>query len=411
MSTRAPLCFSVSSVVKEEAMTADPVAQVRHAFESVGRGDIAPLTQLLAADVVYTLIGSTAVSGVHRGRDAVARQLFGPLTASLAGPLVFTIERLLRDGDCVVMQAKGHAQLRSGAPYDNVYCLVFRFAGDAVREVTEYLDTGLVQRAFGVPPTTALLLRAMDLNCWEMYREIARTCVGSEVLDTPQCTLLWSPRGTPFHNAVLVRAPLTLDELLEHSRRFHGAKGTAASVWVRAHADQALEAELRGRGYVTFTSMPGMALLGDPGTVCAPEGLTIRAVVDDRGRDDFRHVSAEAYATYGAPRAYAADAFAQLESVCAPHVQGFVGYVERAPVAAAALYLTHGVGGIGWVGCVPEARGRRYAEAVTWRAVREGFRRGATFANLQASPMGRPVYERMGFATPTEYRVLIAPQP
>ncbi|HSP98888.1 MAG TPA: nuclear transport factor 2 family protein [Candidatus Dormibacteraeota bacterium] len=391
-------------------MTTDPVAQVRHAFESVGRGDLAPLTQLLADDVRYTLIGSTPVSGTHQGRAAVARHLFGPLTAALAGPLVFSIERLLRDGDWVVMQAQGRARLRSGAPYDNVYCLVFRFADGAVREVTEYLDTGLVQRAFAVPPTRAGLLRAMDLNCWEMYREITRGCSGSEILDTPTCTLLWSPRGTPFHNAVLVREPLPVDELLDASRRFHGARRAPASVWVRAHADQALEDALRAHGYVTFTSMPGMALLGDPGTPCAPEGLTIRAAVDDRGRDDFRHVSAEAYATYGAPPEYAADAFAQLESVCAPHVQGFVGYAGGASVAAAALYLTHGVAGIGWVGCVPEARGRRFAEAVTWRALREGFRRGASFANLQASPMGRPVYERMGFATLTEYRVLVAAQ-
>ena len=53
-------------------------------------------------------------------------------------------------------------------------------------------------------------------------------------------------------------------------------------------------------------------------------------------------------------------------------------------------------------------RSRRHgdAEAVTWAAIREGFRRGAAFANLQASPMGRPIYERMGFITPTEYRVL-----
>lgn len=389
-------------------MANDPVAQVRHAFDSVGRGDVAPLAALLADDVEYTLIGSTPLSGTHRGREAVVRHLFGPLSAALDGPLVFEIDRLLRDGDCVVMQARGHARLRSGAPYDNVYCLVFRFADAAVREVTEYLDTGLVQRAFGVPPDRAGLLRAMDLNCWEMYREIARGCPGSEVLETDRCTLLWSPHGTAFHNAVLVQAPMTVDEIDDATRRFHDGRG-AASVWVRAHADQALEAALRARGYVTFTSMPGMALLGDPGTTCAPAELRIRAARDDRGRDDFRHVSAEAYATYGSPREYADDAFSRLASVSAPHLQAFVGYVDRAPVAAAALYLTHGAAGIGWVGCVPEARGRRYAEALTWRAVREGFRRGASFANLQASPMGRPVYERMGFLTATTYRVLVPP--
>ncbi len=409
MSTGAPLCFSVSAGVKEELMSADPVAQVRHAFESVGRGDLAPLTALLAPDVTYTLIGSTPVSGTHRGRAAVVRHLFGPLAAALAGPLTFTIERLLRDGDCVVMQATGHAQLRSGAPYDNVYCLVFRFADGAARDVAEYLDTGLVQRAFAVPPTAAQLLHAMDLNCWEMYRQIARGAAGSEVLDTPLYTLTWTPRGTPFHNAAFVRAPIALDELLDASRRFHGARSVPATVWVRAHADQALEADLRARGYATFTTMPGMTLLGDPGTACAPPGLTIRATTDRRGLEDFRRVSAAAYATYGAPPEYVDDAFASVESVCAPHIQGFVGHADGAAVAAAALYLTHGVAGIGWVGCVPSARGRRYAEALTWRALREGFRRGASFANLQASPMGRPVYERMGFATPTEYRVLYAP--
>jgi predicted acetyltransferase len=72
------------------------------------------------------------------------------------------------------------------------------------------------------------------------------------------------------------------------------------------------------------------------------------------------------------------------------------------------VYLTHGVAGIAWVGTIPECRNRGFGEAVTWAAVREGLRRGACFANLQASPMGRPIYERMGFITPTSYRVMVA---
>ena len=73
--------------------------------------------------------------------------------------------------------------------------------------------------------------------------------------------------------------------------------------------------------------------------------------------------------------------------------------------AAAAVYVTHGVAGIGWVGTVPDHRGKGYGEAVTWATIQEGFRRGAAIANLQASSMGRPIYERMGFITATEYRV------
>jgi hypothetical protein len=259
----------------------------------------------------------------------------------------------------------------------------------------------------GAPQTRAALLRAMDLNCWELYRDIARQCRGAELFETTQCHLTYGPRGTAFHNAVMVREPMRVDELLAVAERFYRPRAVPYSIWLRAHADEALEGPLLDRGFSLFLAMPGMALLSDPGTLCAPPGLEIRACTDDAGRDAYRQVSAAAYATYGAPPEYAADAFARLESVCAPHVQGFVGWVDHAPVAAAAVYVTHGVAGIGWVGCVPAARGRRYAEAVTWAAIREGLRRGAGFANLQASPMGRAVYERMGFITPTEYRVFV----
>jgi hypothetical protein len=254
----------------------------------------------------------------------------------------------------------------------------------------------------------ARLLRAMDLNMWEMFREITRLTRGSELFETPQYWMAYNPRGTFFHNMVMVRDAVDVEVLFAAIDRFYRGE-RPFSIWVRAHADQALEAAVRALGFYDLTSTPGMALLSDPGTVCAPPGLEIRPVTDDRGRRDYLYITAEAYATYGAPRELAEDAFVSLESVRAPHIQGFIGYVRDEPAAAAAVYLTHGVAGIGWVGTLPAHRGRRYAEAVTWAAVREGFRRGGTFANLQASPMGRPVYERMGFGRPTEYRVLFKP--
>lgn len=251
------------------------------------------------------------------------------------------------------------------------------------------------------------LLRRMDLNMWEMFREIVRLGRGSELYETPQVTMAASPRGTPFHNMVMVRDAVDVDVLFDAIREFYVRRGRVFSVWTRAHADAALEDVLRARGFTEFTAMPGMALLRDPGTRCEPPGLKIRPATTDAGRQDYLHVTAEAYATYGAPPGYADDAFASIESVCAPHIQGFIGYVQDEPVAAAAVYVTHGVAGIGWVGTVPEQRGHGFGEAVTWAATREGFHRGGTFANLQASPMGRPIYERMGFITKTQYRVLV----
>jgi ketosteroid isomerase-like protein/GNAT superfamily N-acetyltransferase len=381
--------------------------RVRRAYEDLNQGNPATLLELLDPDVIYTLIGTTALSQTLRGRDAVVQKLFTPLVASLATPLTFDIQSLIADGDQVVLQALGHATVRSGAPYHNTYCFVFRFRGERAVEVTEYLDTALVMRAFAVPAERDALLRAMDLNMWEMFREIVRLGRGSELVETAQFFMGFGPRGTLFHNMVMIKEAVEIDVLFAAIREFYVRHERVFSVWTRVHADGVLETQLRAGGFRDFTSMPGMALLGDPGTRCEPPGLAIRAATTDAHRRDYLHVTAEAYATYGAPPAYADDAFAALESVCAPHIQGFVGYAQDKPVAAATVYVTHGVAGIGWVGTVPEQRGHGYAEAVTWAAIREGFRRGGAFANLQASPMGRPIYERMGFVTATEYRVLV----
>jgi ketosteroid isomerase-like protein/ribosomal protein S18 acetylase RimI-like enzyme len=380
---------------------------LRTAYADLGRGNARTLLELFAPDVVYTLAGTTGFSGTMHGRDAVVQRLFAPLGAALAGPLELAIGRMVAEGDLVAVEGTGRATLRSGVRYDNSYCFVFRFAAGRIAAVTEYLDTALVTRAFTVPADRAALLRQMDLNMWEMFREIVRLGRGAEAVETPRYSMAFSPNGTSFHNMVMVRDAIAADELLAAVRDFYVRQRRVFSIWTRDHADQALEAALRERGLMELVSMPAMALLDDPGTRCEPAGLEIRPATDEQGRRDYLHVTAEAYATFQQPRALTEDVFVALESVCAPHVQGFVGYAEGAPVAAAAVYVTHGVAGIGWVGTVPACRGRGYAEAVTWAAIREGFRRGGAFANLQASPLGRPIYERMGFITPSQYRAWV----
>jgi GNAT superfamily N-acetyltransferase len=251
------------------------------------------------------------------------------------------------------------------------------------------------------------LLRLMDLNMWEMVREFSRTGRNTEVFETSELTMVAHPEGAFFNNVAFPRVAVDADTVMHTVGGFYLERGLAFALALREHADQELEAALVARGFRVPVHEPGMVLLRDPGTVCEPAGLEIRAAASDRERLDYLHVSAEAYATYGQSRAYSADIFATVESVCAPHLQGYVGYADGEPAAAAALYSSHGVAGIGWVGTVPDHRGHGYAEAVTWAVVREGFRRGAAFVNLQASPMGAPVYARMGFATPTAYHLLV----
>ena len=44
---------------------------LRRGYEAFDKGDMATLTEVFAADVVWHLPGTNPISGVHRGRDAV----------------------------------------------------------------------------------------------------------------------------------------------------------------------------------------------------------------------------------------------------------------------------------------------------------------------------------------------------
>ena len=252
------------------------------------------------------------------------------------------------------------------------------------------------------------LVRLVDLNTWEMYREISRTARGSELFETPELTMVRRPHATPWHNMVMIRDRIDAARLLAAIAEFY-AGDRPFSIWTRAHADAPLAATLRARGFVDLVPMAGMILCEDPGTRCAPSGLEMRAVASEQARRDYVAVSVAAYVPdFQLERALVEDTLPTLASLSAPHVQGFVGYVDGVPVAAAGVWLSHGVAGINWVGTVPTHRGRRYAEALAWAAVREGFRRGGRFASLQPTHLGRPVYERMGFVAVAEYPVLAA---
>jgi hypothetical protein len=80
----------------------------------------------------------------------------------------------------------------------------------------------------------------------------------------------------------------------------------------------------------------------------------------------------------------------------------WVGRVDGVPVSTASAYESDGFVGVYAVATAAAARGRGYGEALSWAAI--AWRPGLP-ATLQASSMGRPVYERMGFRAVAEFTV------
>jgi ketosteroid isomerase-like protein len=124
--------------------TAENKELVRHLYSELSRGNSQPLREHLAGDVVWTIIGSTRLSGTFRGREEVTSRLFAGVAAALSGPIRFTFDRFVAEDDIVVMEARGEATSAAGRPYNNQYCVVFRLAGGKLAEITDYVDTELV---------------------------------------------------------------------------------------------------------------------------------------------------------------------------------------------------------------------------------------------------------------------------
>ncbi len=250
------------------------------------------------------------------------------------------------------------------------------------------------------------LLALMDLNMAEMYRAITRATPGGEVEERDGVTLTWSPLGHALTNMAIVSGVTTPDAVRGLTDEFYRGPRRLFSVWAPAHGAPVVADELAGVGFHEFTQSPAMILLaGDRVGPSSPSSIEVRAVAGDEERIAYADIMAAAYAVYGYPERSTAAHFARLDSLHGPATQGFLVCAGGRPVAGATLYAAHGVGGIGWVGARPEVFGCRYGELATWAVVEEGWRRGVRFMSLQASPMGAPVYRRMGFSTPGAYRV------
>lgn len=112
-----------------------------------------------------------------------------------------------------------------------------------------------------------------------------------------------------------------------------------------------------------------------------------------------RHLHAELLAAgFEAPLELMSQLVELFHSV--PNFRMHVAEVAGVPVSTSASVLTEPDSvGIFDVATPPEYRRHGYGAAATAHAIRAGLASGATWAWLQSSPDGYPVYERMGFRT------------
>ena len=117
---------------------------VERFYEAGNRGDMETSFDLIADDIIWTNIGTTAFSGTFRGKQELTEKLLGPLFGQLKSGIHTQVHRLIAENDHVVALTSGTAETKGGRPYNNTYCQVVRVRDGKFAEVTEYMDTALV---------------------------------------------------------------------------------------------------------------------------------------------------------------------------------------------------------------------------------------------------------------------------
>lgn len=116
-------------------------------FAELAQANSRPFIEAMADDFSWTVTGNTKWSKTYAGKAAVLGELFGTLSTRVDGRVRTIPDRFIADGDYVAVEAHGSNKTKSGKPYNNRYCFVFRISEGKLREVTEYLDTELVTSA------------------------------------------------------------------------------------------------------------------------------------------------------------------------------------------------------------------------------------------------------------------------
>jgi ribosomal protein S18 acetylase RimI-like enzyme len=186
------------------------------------------------------------------------------------------------------------------------------------------------------------------------------------------------------------------------ARRFYADAGERWLMRVPAGLFEGVEAAANRWGFRYSDDVPGMTLHPMP-QPAASYPVEIRRVEDAGDVEAFASILSACFGFGEEPtRALITD-----HLLDAGDVRAWLGYADGHPVATSMLIHERDIAGIWCIGTLDGYRGRGIGEAVTRRAIDEGTSMGCELANLQASEMGRPVYERMGFREVSQYHTYL----
>lgn len=247
---------------------------------------------------------------------------------------------------------------------------------------------------------SAELLALIDEDYRHSWQIIDGMTEGGEVFDQGAITIACSSLPIAWINIAFIRAPLDRPaEQIAAAASFFSQRKLPFVFRIREGVDAAAEQACIEQGYPFTDNVPSLIMAPiEQSDAASP--LEIRVCRDADDLAAFRDVMA---ACFGFTDEQATSFF----SSGVPDTPGcelYIGRKDGQAVACSSLMVTGRLAGVQIVGCLPDERRKGFGEAMTWKALERGRELGCDIAGLQASDMGRPIYERMGFRFVTNFK-------
>lgn len=230
----------------------------------------------------------------------------------------------------------------------------------------------------------------MHADLAHFIRWVAEGEPSSRLLELPGVTgsIVPAVPDRSVMNSLVYDGVDALERALPEIAAAHAEAGTRAwTVWVTPGDDSARELLARA----------GNALDASPlAMVCDLDGFEPPSP-GDLDWSEGEHLLAEAMAVNDASYRFDGTPFgnALTRAVHGAHV--YLARLDGEPASSLVTLERDGSAGVYCVATRPEARGRGLARRLLGRALSAARERGCTVSTLQATTMGAPVYERLGY--------------
>jgi GNAT superfamily N-acetyltransferase len=213
----------------------------------------------------------------------------------------------------------------------------------------------------------------------------------------------------PSSRSALRVGDLGAEDAADRIEAFLFEYGKTALVFARVGPDDDLTAVLAERGYREFDQSPEMVCDVRLPARDVPDGVTLRLATSTDDVFGYASVAAHAFRHIGLPEDDVRRALERPDVILGSDVAVSIAEIDGRVVGGALVVLlgAQNTGYVGWVSVHDSARGRGLGDLVTRQVTNAAFDLGTDLVTLEASRFGRNTYDRMGYRTLYNYRMMI----